>query len=198
MNRVVEFRKWRNPFSEEDEWVEDFEKEYGEDEEDKLRPVLLTNLGYIPTRPYHQFSKSFNFWMAHTNFTLTKGMKYTLDRIEGIEFLDFFTKHRFRFSVGELFKASDVFVSIQEALDATPPFRGELNPYGIKMDRETRAKARDIISRATDQWAMLILPNGEIDYSSSNTQDGYDMQMTLYKKAQKLAKGIIITGRSNG
>jgi hypothetical protein len=206
MRRTIQWRFWKNPFGNGEEYVD--EKEVGEvkpfydsyedreQEPFKIRPVVPTPMGFIPVHPYQSFTESFQFWMGDTNFDITAEVKDIIEATPGVEILDILTRYCFRFAVGKCFNSEEVKVSIQQSLRAMPPKRGEHNPGDIVLDKDTRQKVHLIKEHLKDKfsyWAIYVVPNGEIDVSGSNTQEGYDMQFELYKQCQELAGGIIYT-----
>jgi hypothetical protein len=207
MRRRIEFEYWRNPFDDKDEWVSESEADvpdrsvaiwddHNDDMAHPVRPVVATSMGYIPVAPYYQFNKRFEFWMGHTNFRITEDVADIIENTAGVEILNIISRYQFQFSVGRLFTGTGVKAALLEALDAVPPRRGEINPREIKLPKELRDKLDILEKQAKDNfeaWAILVLPNGEMDFSSSTTKEGLDMHLEMYKMAQELAGGVIIT-----
>ena len=70
--------------------------------------VIASPLGLIPYNEYTASGKIFNFWLGHTNFNISTLVKNTIEKAEGVEILDIFTRYRFRVAVGKCFEDSIV------------------------------------------------------------------------------------------
>lgn len=126
---IVIWEKWRDPFghdeeyhmlenksidSEEDE-IEDGSLSY-QDNSDDYHPknirVMATPMGIIPVTEYTASGKIFNFWTGHTNFDITEKIAGLIEKIDGVEALDIFTRYRFRIGIGKAFNDSAVMRNI--------------------------------------------------------------------------------------
>lgn len=205
--RKIVYDYWRNPFDIANEWVteEDAELPAAESLFDdnyhkkniRVRPCIPTINGPIPISPYADFNKMFQFWKATTNFDVDEDVEKAVEEVDGVESLDVLSRYSFRFSVGRLFDHKEVKRNIEEVLDAVPPKPGEINPDVIKLPPELRQKVELIehsVKADHDHWAIFVLLNGEIDVAASNSKEGHDMHVDLYKRAQELAGGVIFTG----
>lgn len=76
--------------------------------------VIATPMGIIPVNDNTLSGKIFNFWMGHTNFDITKKVAETIEKTEGVESLDIYTRYRFRISVGKAFEDSIVMRNINK------------------------------------------------------------------------------------
>lgn len=74
--------------------------------------VIASPLGLIPYNEYTASSKIFNFWLGHTNFTITNSIKAVIENTNGVEILDIFTRYRFRIAIGKCFDDAEVMNSI--------------------------------------------------------------------------------------
>lgn len=59
-------------------------------------------------------AQSFDCWMAHTNFNITREIKDKLNRAEGIEILKICSRYRFFIGVGRMFDFKDVRKTIED------------------------------------------------------------------------------------
>lgn len=121
---LVMWEKWRDPFGVDEEAVQnllDDEESDGDyiDEADLPPPntqqnirVMATPMGIIPVTEYTASGKIFNFWTGHTNFDITEKIATIIEKIDGVESLDVFTRYRFRISVGKAFSDSVVMRNI--------------------------------------------------------------------------------------
>ena len=57
-----------------------------------------------------------NFWLAHTNFNITQSISEQIEKVDGVETLDIFTRYRFRIAIGKAFNSSIVMQNIQNQL----------------------------------------------------------------------------------
>lgn len=208
MRRRIKFEYWQNPYNADtvEEWVDEDKAEVTErdheweprpPERTSMRASIPTPMGPFPVSPFYDFNKAFEFWMGHTDFPIDDTVAEILDNVPGIEILDIITKYQFRFSVGKMFKGVNVRLNILEVLDAIPPRRGEINPTDMTLPKEVRDKLDILESQAKanfERWVFYILPNGRIDAAFD---DNVDESLPLYKKAQELTGGVIITSDSN-
>lgn len=132
---LIIWQKWIDPFGSEQEEVEwnNYDKENDDSNDDdeadydnleeildqqpkeKIR-VIYSPMGLIPYNEYTASGKIFNFWVGHTNFTITKEIVDIMDGIDGIEILDVFTRYRFRIGIGKCFEDSAVMSSINNTI----------------------------------------------------------------------------------
>jgi hypothetical protein len=73
-------------------------------------------MGLIPYNEYTAPSKLFNFWIGHTNFDITPTIIEILEKANGIEILDIFSRYRFRIAIGKCFNDADVMTDINDQL----------------------------------------------------------------------------------
>jgi hypothetical protein len=132
-DNIIIWQKWIDPFGR-DENIEDEEfSNYEDDElaqeendENKIKQfladkkvkygirVIHTPMGIIPISDSTSSGKIFNFWMGHTNFDITKKVSDTIEKTDGVESLDVYTRYRFRISVGKAFDDSLVMRNINK------------------------------------------------------------------------------------
>ena len=122
-NPKIIWEKWVDPFGEdidEASW-----NNYGEDNntdifdqaelKDRLQKpikVIASPMGIIPYNEYTASGKIFNFWVGHSNFNLSKDIIDKIEKIQGIEILDVFTRYRFRIAIGKSFIDNEVMNNI--------------------------------------------------------------------------------------
>lgn len=130
MEHKIIWEKWTDPFGEnfdETKWNNyDDEDQDGaslllEDEIIKAKmskpiKVIASPLGLIPYNEYTASSKIFNFWVGHTNFNLSKSVVDIIEKCEGVELLDIFTRYRFRVGIGKCFNDSDTMKTIMDSV----------------------------------------------------------------------------------
>lgn len=81
--------------------------------------AIITPMGMIPLHEKTACTRIFKFWIGHTNFNITQNTASIIEKIDGVEILDVFTRYRFRIAIGKAFKDRDVMQLIQEALYET-------------------------------------------------------------------------------
>lgn len=81
--------------------------------------VIASPLGIIPYNEHTASSKIFNFWLGHTNFSITHKIKDIIEKNDGVEILDIFTRYRFRIAIGKCFIDAEVMNSINKQIQET-------------------------------------------------------------------------------
>jgi hypothetical protein len=123
----IVWEKWRDPFLGYDENEIDvdnvnFLDEANEEDDQNIKrmhdPVkaIATPMGLIPYNEYTASSKIFNFWIGHTNFTISKSVADKIENTDGVETLDIFTRYRFRIAIGKVFEDREIMRSIEERI----------------------------------------------------------------------------------
>jgi hypothetical protein len=135
-NNIIIWQKWVDPFGRDDGTDDQFDN-YSEintdetdneenEEETKTKQfiaektirygvkVIATPMGIIPVNDGTASGKIFNFWMGHTNFDITKKVAEIIEKTEGVESLDIYTRYRFRISIGKAFEDSFVMRDINK------------------------------------------------------------------------------------
>jgi hypothetical protein len=127
-SKQIIWQKWADPFGNDIEEDTDFDPYVGDyDEEDqddeinektkdnlqyvkKTEPikVIATPMGIIPINDNTMSGKIFNFWIGHTNFNITTKIADIIEKTDGVETLDIFTRYRFRVAIGKAFDDSTI------------------------------------------------------------------------------------------
>jgi hypothetical protein len=117
------WEKWVDPFGDDldeaqwNEYDDDDDPDVADQQEllkhKKPIKVISSPLGLIPYNEYTSSSKIFNFWVGHSNFNLTQDIVSEIEKCEGVEILDVFTRYRFRVAIGKCFNDSDVMNNIK-------------------------------------------------------------------------------------
>jgi hypothetical protein len=127
--KQIIWQKWADPFGNDveedidyDPYIGDYESEEEDDELEsktsdgipqhlkKAVPikVIATPMGIIPMNDNTMSGKIFNFWVGHTNFNITSKIADIIEKTEGVETLDIFTRYRFRIAIGKAFEDSTI------------------------------------------------------------------------------------------
>lgn len=130
--KLIIWQKWVDPFGEDDIETNDEEEEkfYTDNEDNQENDedivekkklvfgirAIATPMGIVPMNENTASSKIFNFWIGHTNFDITKKIVNLIEKTNGVEALDIFTRYRFRIAVGKAFNDSDVMRDINKKI----------------------------------------------------------------------------------
>jgi hypothetical protein len=114
------WEKWTDPYninSDNDlDWSGDEDKNFYDTIKQEKNNVLLTSMGIIPYNEHTDCCKIFNFWIGHTNFNLSNRVIEIIQKIDGIETLDIFTRYRFRVSFGKAFVDREIMNNINNQI----------------------------------------------------------------------------------
>lgn len=115
----------KNKNKENDGYDEDIEDSdigtYDEDDMDLMpkmlsEPFMMTEQGPIPIKHYLPNKDIYNFWIAHTNFSITKDIVDIINNTSGLETAEFISQYRCRLSVGKLFVPKNVFNTLNNTI----------------------------------------------------------------------------------
>jgi hypothetical protein len=126
-NPTIVWEKWVDPYGNNPEDIEwpGYDSDHiidDHDEESEHKPkvskinAIVTSMGIIPFNEHTDCSKIFNFWVGHTNFSITQYIAHILQSIEGVETLDIFTRYRFRIAFGKAFDDRQVMDTINSKI----------------------------------------------------------------------------------
>lgn len=192
--RKIIWERWIDPFLENEDEV-DYEDtltyqdiENGVEKFKANRPIAIIAspiVGTVPIMPHAVPSKTFDFWIGHTNFDITPLEKAILEEIEGVETLDIVTRYRFRVSVGKAFKSDEVKSTIQQIL------YGESDEF----DPQIMQKIHDLrqeLELKHKFWFILVTPNGNMDYiTSEEFSHEFRSKFNIYEETREQVGGLI-------
>ena len=132
----ITWEKWEDPFEVQEDYTQDYSEDYGEDlTEEEYRQLLqeveehhaqdtqsaqyrfiLTPFGAMSPDQI-SIGKYFKFWIGHTNFDITSKISDIIEKTEGVEVLNIYTRYRFRIGVGQCFQDRNVMSSIQDKIN---------------------------------------------------------------------------------
>lgn len=75
--------------------------------------IAITQAGAIPFYENTLPSKLFKFWEGHTNFNISQKVAKAVEKTDGVEILDVFSRYRMRIAVGKAFDSREVRQDIQ-------------------------------------------------------------------------------------
>ena len=79
--------------------------------------LIMTTMGVMPLVEQCIPSKTFNFWVAHTNFDITQEIYHIVENTEGVEVLDVFTRYRLRVGIGTAFSDRNILNKINNNIN---------------------------------------------------------------------------------
>lgn len=128
---LIVWEKWKDPLltqlgnsdtqnDEEDEYEEPDFNQYNERPKKALWPaqVVMTPFGFLSINENLPIGEVFNFWIAHSNFAITKKISNMIEETEGVETLEVYTKYRFKIGVGKAFSDSETMRHINNKIYA--------------------------------------------------------------------------------
>jgi hypothetical protein len=147
IKKTIAWVKWHNPYKlldskkkdgdgyEDDSVVDVLEDDEDHDDDDTNENsslVFFTPLGPVPLNEHNDPEKIFNFWVGHTNFNINKDIKKIINKTDGVEVLNVFTRYRFRIGVGRVFAVKDVTRDINRRISEY--FRANDNNEEVRSD----------------------------------------------------------------
>jgi hypothetical protein len=142
----------------------------------------------------------FEFWIAHTNFDITKEFIVQLEQIAGVETVEVFTRYRMRigFPISGLFKTPNIKYRIEELIHKDN--EEEINQlmlnisegYGADKAKELKEIYQEL--RKKMYWALYLCPNGNVDIVSGN--DNYKAfcdKTSILNDAKELVGGFLVS-----
>jgi len=208
MRKKFVWEKWVDPFGTNLNEIEfpGYDKPFYEEDEDdpeyqfhapKRHPIIPTPFGLLSMTEHVKASSKFDFWMLHTNFDITEGIKGIVASIPGVESVEVFTRYRMRiaFPRSGLFDTARVKTNIQNAiLDADQiDYLVSLAEFD-SLTTNRAMEACNTLARKNDYWGMYILPNGNINIVTSDGEDKrFAEQITVFQHTQSLVGGQVLS-----
>lgn len=192
--RKIIWERWIDPFLENEDEI-DYEDvptyqdiENGVEKFKANRPVAIIAspiVGTVPIMPHAVPSKTFDFWIGHTNFDITPLEKAILEEIDGVETLDVVTRYRFRIGIGKAFKSDEVKSTIQEIL------YGEIDEFDQQIMKNVNNLKTELASKHKF-WFILVTPNGNMDYvTSKEFNDEFRKKFNVYEETRDEIGGLL-------
>lgn len=187
---------------EDDDLVSDWEKK--ERDSDPFQSLsgggqfLGTPMGIIATENKVEYERSYNMWMGHTNFDITRQHILTMNKIEGVDGLQPVSRYRFNVIIGYNFDESVVKKRIEDALvgdlntylNAYQVIANNINPI---LPPETEPQLYAALSLIDlPYYAILILPNGKmVIVKSGKLSEGFIKDIHELQLAQGATEGYL-------
>jgi len=206
MRKKTVWEKWKDPMLsnyDEVEWPG-----YDLDEDGDIipihtvekQPVMHTPFGMISVVDSSLASSSFDFWIMHTNFGINNNMLHIIEQVPGVESLEIYTRYRARvgFPRSGLFKPGEVMHEIDNAMRQLDYDIQNQLLIGLELNVAERViKARDGIDKKHDHWAILVVPNGNIEVICSDKIDKkYNDKFQTLQQTYESVGGRLLTSES--
>lgn len=159
---------------------------------------LGTPMGIIATENKRDYESSYNMWMGHTNFDLTKAHIIAINKIEGVDGLQPVSRYRFNVIIGFNFDEAEVKQKIEQALvgdlesylGAYYVVANNLNP---PLPVEVQAQFQAAVSLIdTRYYGILIIPNGKmVIVKSKQLTDTFIKDIHTLQVAQGLLQAYL-------
>lgn len=172
-----------------------------EDDEESIgnpdNKVILTPFGLLTIMDGSLAAHHFDFWIMHVNFDITEEIVQKISQIRGVESLEVLSRYRARigFPVGEtkndkgeqikmfdstLIKKDIENILLQNTLIQNIELDQDiLNSYNEEVLEEFE-NLKPIFSQV-DYWAVLILPNGNLEYVATDSLDEFSTKCQVFE-----------------
>jgi hypothetical protein len=206
MKKKICYEKWIDPLNTniaETEWPGFDQDEDGNEVQvhaAKITQVMHTPFGALTMLSNTMATNYFDFWWIHTNFDITNGIKDVIKGVPGVETLEIYTRYRARvgFPKSGFFESGRVMGAIQAAV--TEIDREQQNQLLIGLPLNIAQHVIDMRNKVDDRyenWAMLVLPNGQIEVITSDNIDKlYQEKLTTFKSTTHLVGGRLLTSEA--
>lgn len=164
--------------------------------------MIQTPFGFTPIKDGILLTSDFfDFWILHTNFSITIDILEVISNIDGVESLEPLTPYRMRigFPKSGLFNIKSIRLKIEQTirdLDIS------INLYNDNIIKQlfnenickTISKVRDNLYANSKHWLIYILPNGKTEIINSNEENKrFLQQLAICKTSLQLIGGHILS-----
>lgn len=208
----IKFSRWEDPFgSNRDSFGisdEDFEDmSYDDDGSNHMNnervpvKIVCTHNGMMPIAEHSMAGDIFHFWNINTNFDLTESIIQIIEESEGVETIFPLTRYKMRIgiprsglfdeqdvqnrierNVRKHFECSDEILFISQALGTNPDVVSNI-----------QSKIRNL-RKSYSYWAILVMPNAEIETLKSNIiNDSFYQKLNNMKNVENLVGGKVFS-----
>jgi hypothetical protein len=163
--------------------------------------LLNTPYGIITITDYSLVTKQFDFWILHTNFDISEDVLEMIEMVPGVETLEPQTRYRLRvgFPKSPMWESSDIKTNIQNVVSFLDKETDESIAFEVyeAFDEEISDKVSDLrteLQSNSRYWMIYLLPNGEMEWTDSNTQDDdFVKAVAAMIRAKDMVGGIIFS-----
>lgn len=192
--RQIVWSNWIDPLQEEiDETEEEegYNDSYDDKPSGKVHKLLSTPFGVLPLQPSMLASKDFYFIVLQTNFNLDMPLIQKIEKIDGVETLDIYTRYRARVGIPKsgLFDIEQVKREIEEALIPYPyvenPVINEIlvNKFGAELSNNILKHIKQICPKY-EYWLLYVIPNGELDLNIFENYQQVKEKIEFYEQVE--------------
>jgi hypothetical protein len=172
-----------------DKWIVDDDESGIDDiisvEEDDMFPVnrvVSTPMGIFEVDDAFNPLNHFNFWIANTDFDLTKSFVDILDTIPGVEGIKIMSRYRFILAIGTLFDPSKVRLLI------------ELKVGTLSLSKSVLDKKEELESSGKD-WTMFVYPNLNSCLYTIVGDDDYEKTLKKIQELSENGSGLLLSSK---
>jgi hypothetical protein len=156
------------------------------------KKFLTSSIGIIPMMDHHYIANNFSLWVGHTNFDITKSVADIIEKVEGVETLEIYSRYRFRVSIGKMFDFQEVRLAIENELcDNRDAEYKHLLPDDIK---EKVNLLIDETRKEYKYWGICLFPNGETKIITSKIKNSdFENDLSELEIIRSAVDGILYT-----
>lgn len=153
----------------------------------KIVPVAITPAGPMPISMDN--GSSFNLWILHSNFKLSKSDVKTICNVDGIEAVTVFSRYRLRILIGELFDSDTVMRNVEESLGCEINYSKDIELTDELIDRIELVKE----TLKGDHFLIYALPNGQLkSFSSKELGKEFANHIDVFEKTYDAVGGYLL------
>lgn len=170
--------------------------------------AIITPMGVLPITEGVLASHNFDFWIMHTNFDITKEVAEKASDVKGVETFEVMTRYRARigFPIGEMVENGNrkrMFDSLQVKqeiervlLSCDEICNPEIDQSILDLyNEEVFEKFLEVKNKGYaefDYWAAIILPNGAVEHTMTDSFDDFNKKHILYEQISQMTGGMFI------
>jgi len=204
MYKKIIWKKWANPFFDDEkktddleefkkEWKDSYEEleeknsqqERGQAAQNNVGPCLVGPMGIIPLTEHNRADKVYNLWIMHTNFSITDTIKDILCEIDGVETLDIFTRYRARIGFGDAFDEHEVQDKIHDLLckvkeqEKLPETTQPSLPANIDILKKQASKQYKF-------WAIVVYQNNKVQLIGADKKEEVEDVLSKVQMSKRI------------
>lgn len=161
----------------------------GQPQNIKILPVAITPVGPMPIS---DVSSSFNIWIMHANFKITKGDVKKIAEVDGIEAVTIFSRYRIRVLIGEMFDPDEIITSVESVLGCENNFSKDIELTDELLSRIEMIRAK-INKEELSCYLIYALPNGHLkSFSSNNLNEEFHKHLRLFQSTYEAVGGYLL------
>lgn len=192
--RVIEFEKWKDPFSEvirnvaddEDIDLDDFDDgpypslHKKSSKPSYSGPALVGPMGILPLTEENIGSANYDLWVGHANFDIGPTELMQIEHTDGVELLRVYSRYRFLLGVGKAFHAGRVLKAIEARLCSPPPETS--TPESVEPPTQVEI-VNDVLNAAFPFWAVALLEDEKLDLVGGDSREALNAKIAAWKEA---------------